>query len=370
IGPRAATAPGRAALDLAFRFASAIVSDDKDRARAQEAVTREYAARGEFDEAVRAAGRIEGWRQGAALAEIAAALAEAGRDDEARRLIARAEAVGAATSGWQGERIRSHVAAALAALGDAARAESIAIGLASQDRQYAGRPAVLAATALARRGDARGALERLAVLDGDPDLEVSWWRTAGYLEAARHAGGDAVLRKRALEAARRSAEGIAGWKRAEALTRVADEQVRSGRAADARGTLRRAAEIVRAQPDSMPVKARLLAGVARGWHRAGRSGPARDLLESAEAAVAAAPIVDRPGLYAAVAAAAGALGDPEAAARLYGRGIESAESLRNARPRALSAVDICVLLGGEAALNTGALRTRLERLLAGLGDPW
>jgi hypothetical protein len=371
---------GPEALDLAFRFASAIVSDDKDRARAQEEVVRGYAARGAFAEALAAASRIEGWRQGTAFADLAAALAGAGREEEARELVARAEQLRAATSGWQGVRIGAHVAAALGTLGEAERAASIAAGLVAHDRQYAGRAAAIAAGALARNGDPGAALQRLAPLDGDPDFEVAWWRTGGYLEVARHAGKDAAARDRALESARRSADGIAGWKSAEALVRVAEENVRAGgtpaarpdstRMGEARDALRRAEAIARSLPATMPVRARLLADVARGWMRTGVTRQARRLVREAEASVAETLRIDRPGLYATVAAAAAAAGDREAADRLFGRALEEAEGLRNARPRALAAVEICTVLGREGRMLDGTTRGRLERILGGLGEPW
>lgn len=368
--PASAPLPGGEALALAFRFASAIASDEKDRARAQEDVARDYAALGAFDRALQTAEGIEGWRRGTALADVAAALAADGRGDAARDLIARAEEVRAATTGWQGARIAAHVAGAYAALGDGERARALASGLASEDREYAGRAAFVAASALSTRGDSHAALRALAPLDTDRDMEVSWWRTEGYLEAARRAGNDAALRDRALDAARRSARGLPGWKRSEALRRVAEGLLRAGRRGEARETLREAGEIARSLPGTLPVKAALLADLARGHGRAGDARRARALLREAEASIDGAIVIDRPGLLAAVAAAHGTAGEPEAADRLYRRALAEAERLRNARPRALAAVEICRVLGREGAPLDVGTRARLERLLDGLGDPW
>src|SRR4030095_4973989 len=72
-------APGSEAFDWAFRFASAIHSDPKDMARAQQNVVDDLADAGRLDEAIVRAEKIEGWRRGAAFADLAARLAEKGR---------------------------------------------------------------------------------------------------------------------------------------------------------------------------------------------------------------------------------------------------------------------------------------------------
>ena len=79
------------ALDWAFRFASAIVSDPKDMGKAQAAVVWDYATLGDWREATDAADRVEGWRRGTSYADLAMALAKAGRKDEARALVEKAE---------------------------------------------------------------------------------------------------------------------------------------------------------------------------------------------------------------------------------------------------------------------------------------
>src|SRR4029453_8804477 len=88
-----ASYPGMEAFDWAFRFASAIHSDPKDMARAQENIVDDLAEAGHLDEAIRRAELIEGWRRGAAFADLASRLAEAGRAEDARRILARAEGV-------------------------------------------------------------------------------------------------------------------------------------------------------------------------------------------------------------------------------------------------------------------------------------
>jgi tetratricopeptide (TPR) repeat protein len=355
---------------MAFRFASAITSDPKDRAMAQEQVARDYAARGAFSEAIAAAERIEGWRRGVAFAVVAADLVAASRADEARVLLARSERERAAAEDWQGARIEVHIATTLAVLGDLERAEALAARLATNDRQYGGRAEVVAAAALARRRQPQAALEKLAALDGDADMDVAWSRTEGYLEVAREAGKDPTWRDRALDAARRSADGLPGWKRGEALVLVAREMHRAGRTGAARDALRSATDIAQALPPTMPIRARLLAELGRGWAETGRVREARLSLRDAERTIPETSVIDGPALYAAVASARAAIGDRDAADRLYDRALTAAEDLRNARPRALAAVEICRALGREDGALDEAKRSRLERLLGGLGDPW
>src|SRR6185295_1313130 len=213
--PRAV--PGKAALDYGFRFASAIVTDAKDQQKAQQAVVMEYAAIGLLDEATRLATSIEGWRRGAALADLANLLAKQGRKQDARALLEQAEGLRNDTPGWEGPRIAAHVAQAHAALGEGEASRKIGDELASADpRQYTGRAAAIAAAARAAEGDFVAAMGSLAAIDGVQDLEDAWWRTTGYLGLAREKRLDAADRRRALDAARHSADGLAGWKQAEA----------------------------------------------------------------------------------------------------------------------------------------------------------
>ena len=67
-----------ASLDLAFRFASAIQSDPKDQAKAQEAVIRDLLLLGEEEEARTRTEQVQGWRKGVLYAEIAEREAEKG----------------------------------------------------------------------------------------------------------------------------------------------------------------------------------------------------------------------------------------------------------------------------------------------------
>lgn len=358
------------ALDYAFRFASAISADSKDRARAQEDVVRATAEAGLFAAARERALRIDDWRRGTALADLAAALARQGHESEARDLIPLAEEVRRTTPGWQGPRIAARMAVALALLGEEQRAAAIAGGLEVGDRQYGGVAAVTAAIARARRGDLEAGMRRLADLDSDPDLDVAWSRTEGYLEIDRLAAEDRAVGGRALRAARLSAAGLPGWRKAEGLERVAAAMARRDAAEEAREVVREAVGIAAALPPTMPVKAAILANLAGVYGALGESAGARRLLGGAEREVDAAPVIDRPGLYARLAAARARVGDGPEARRLFDRALQEAASLVNARPRALAAVEICRSLALDVGPLSDPFRGRLDLLFAGLKDPW
>ena len=64
------------------------------------------------------------------------------------------------------------------------------------------------------------------------------------------------------------------------------------------------------------------------------------------------------------------LGRSADALRLYDQALNAAESLVNARPRALSIVQVCRSLGRSGLEMSPALRARLDKLYSGLKAPW
>jgi tetratricopeptide (TPR) repeat protein len=371
--PAAAAQPaagGLPALSYAFRFASAIETDPKDRAKAQQLVVSEYMRSGALDEARQKAESIAGWRQGAVYADLAALLAPRGRIDEARSLVARAQEIAGATGGWEGPRILAHVGAALAALGDQKALRGIASDLAAADPvQYAGRAAASLATSDAARGQVEQAFQKLDSLQGNSDFEASWWRTAGYLDVARQESLSGPDRLKALDAGAKAAEGIAGWKRAEALESLAEEYQRLGRRARAEKSLR-SAQTALASSAPSGGQAALLSNLAEAWAKLGEAKRAFRLLKQAEPTVENALVIDRPGVYANLASSYRRAGDAVQAVRLYDRALEAAARLENARPRALALAAVCRQMGRNGVELDPKTRARLDALLAGLRDPW
>lgn len=363
--------PGAAAFDQAFRFASAITVDPNDMMLAQESVVLDLGAAGGLDRALELAAKVEGWRRGVVYAELATMLAGAGRPDDARAAVAKAETVRAETSGWQNPRIAQHIANAWAALGEVDRAASISGAAAPEDRQYLGRPAATHAVALGRAGRFDEAMRRLAELDAQTDPDVTWWRTWGYTELVRLPALAAPQRAAARTAAQRSAGAIAGWRQGEALEQLADAALDRGDKASARALLAEAEAIVRAQSDqALPVKAPLLAAIARDWAAAGEPARAKAALDEARKAAAAAQPIDQPAAQADLANAAAVLGDRAAAGRGFSEALARAATLENARPRALAVVEVCRAIGRAGLPLDEATRAQLDRIYAGLKDPW
>ncbi len=370
--PNAAPNPAAAAgFDCAFRFASRLDIDPKDKSAAQEAVVLEYGYYVSPDEALKRADLVDGWRRGVVYAETAILLARAGRVDEARVVLAKAEAYRQTVTGWQNPRIASHIGAGYAVLGDLAAADRMSALLAPTDRQYLGRPVSIAASALASAGDFDGAMARLDALAPEKDEDIAWWRARGYVDVAQAPKLSAEQRLKALRAAQAAAAAIPGWRRMEALLAVAKEYAAIGRPIDARPVLESAERLAGAQSaQALPVKGPLLAEIARGWARAGDPARAGKLLAEGEKAAEVAMNIEQPAIDADLAAGYWVAGDPADAARLYDRALTRAEALENARPRALAVVEICRSIGREAVPMTPATRARLDALYAGLKDPW
>lgn len=363
--------PDLEALDWAFKFASAIDGDPSDKSRAQQIVVGDYAAHDALDEAVERSDQVEGWRRGLAYADLAAKLATAGRTDEARRLLAKAESIRATAEGWGGPRIAAHIARAHATLGDLEASRARAAEVAAADpRQYEARAAATVAIGLATRGGFDEALATLEPYDGKRDVDLSIWRTNGYLALARMERLEEDQRLRALQAARESAEGIPGWKKITGLHDVAQIYHDLGRSKQAAEVLDGVEPVVLAIASDMPIKGPLLSRQAHMRAEIGNTATARRLMEQAEPLVDNVLLTEKPGVYADFGASYMAIGDVEAAQRLFGRAVTSAEGLVNARPRALAVVAICRSMAQERVALDEGLRSRLDALHDGLGTPW
>jgi tetratricopeptide (TPR) repeat protein len=135
-------------------------------------------------------------------------------------------------------------------------------------------------------------------------------------------------------------------------------------------TLGAAQVMVAALPDNETAKPALLANLARGFSKLSDSERAAQLLTRAEPLVPRAMDLSRAALYANIASSWQQVGRSADAARLYDQALNSAESLVNARPRALSIVQVCRSLGRSGLTVSPAMRARLEKLYAGLKAPW
>jgi tetratricopeptide (TPR) repeat protein len=363
--------PDLVALDYAFRFATAIQNDPKDRAKAQELALAGYLAAGAYDEAGRAAAVIEGWRRGVVYADLASALARDGRTSEARSWVDKAEEVRTTVDGWQNPRISAHVAEALAAIGDPDKAFDIASALAAQDPvQYAGRAGATEALALGLDGDLDAAMKKLQELEGNNDLDVAWWRTSGYLALARREQSPASSRLAALDAARASAAVLPVERRVEAWLETASLYDAVGRAREGRSAVKAALGAVEAEGVGTSERIPYVIEIGRAWGALREPKRARQALVQAEGLVPQAISIDRPGLLARIASGYRRIPDAPRARRLDEQAIEAAAQMPLSRPRALALSAICRQMGRDQVVPDPALRARLDHLLAGLGDPW
>lgn len=370
-GGSTSSTASRDAFEYAFRFASAIVSDPKDMGKAQEAVVWDLTASGSWKDAEATAAKVEGWRRGTAYADLATALAKAGRVDDAKRVIAKAEAFRPTVEGWPNLRIASHLASAYAALGEKDKAKTLAVAVATEDlQQYGGKSTATVASGMAARGEFDGASAELDRLKEGKDLDDAWWRTAGYVDMAREKSLTREQRVKAINEARQAAEGIPGWRKAEALESIADEFRKLGMPKEAKEAVTSAQAILAALPDTMPIKAPLLSNCARSFAELGDKATARKLLTQVEALAPRVQPIERPVVYANAASSFAAMKETADARRLYALALQDAATLENARPRALAVVEICRSIGKSGVGLDEPTRARLDDLYAGLKDPW
>lgn len=370
-GASNSSSASRDAFDYAFKFASAIVSDPKDMGKAQEAVVWDLTSSGSWKDAEATAAKVEGWRRGTAYADLATALAKAGRVEDAKRMIAKAEAFRPTIEGWQNVRIASHVAAAYAALGEKDKAKTLAVAVATEDlQQYGGMSTATVASGMAAQGEFEGASAELDRLKEGKDLDDAWWRTVGYVDMSRQKSLTRDQRVKAINLARDAADGIPGWRKAEALESVADEFRKLGMPKEAKETVASAQAILVALPDTLPIKAPLLSNCARSWAELGDNATAHALLIRVESLAPKVQPIERPAVYANAASSFAAMKDTASAKRLYGLALQDAATLVNARPRALAVVEICRSIGKSGVGLDEPTRARLNDLYAGLKDPW
>lgn len=296
-------------------------------------------------------------------------LAKSGRAEDARAMIRKAEDFRETVTGWENPRIAAHVANALAALG-AVEASEAATEKLAEDRQYGGRAPATLAAAQAAKGDFAKAMATLAPLGDLKAPEDCTWRAQGYLAIARQTKFSKSRRLEALSAARQSAEAVAGWLKIEPMLEVADEYSALGKEATARQILEQMEKLALEVPPTAPLAAPDLSAIARSWGKSGKPERARSLLARAEKVAVETPDIGRPYIIANVAAGYHVLGDATASRRLLALAFNEAQGQVNARPRALSVVEICRTMARFGMPLDDATRSTLDSLYDGLKEPW
>jgi hypothetical protein len=358
--------------DWAFRFASAIETDPKDQASAQQWTLISLIEVGRLDDAERLLPRVDSWRRGVAAAELAAAAVEAGEQARANRMIELAEKAAAEYPEWR-LRIQSHLAGAHARRGEEALSRRLGEKLAEdQTGQFAGRGAQTVAIALAADGHPDKALEILETLSEVKDLFGAHRRTQAYLEIARMSSLPKPTRVQVLDRALESARGVPGLLKTRTLTEAAELLAELGRQQQAVGVVEEVEALALEIPDGRDQKPPILCNLARAWARIGSADRAKLLLEKISKAIAHERVLktDRPGFVANLASVHSVLGNEAKAGQYYNDALDHAAQLVNARPRALAAVKICTFIGRYGFALDADLASRLEGLYDGLGAPW
>jgi hypothetical protein len=358
--------------EWAFRFASAIESDPKDRASAQQWTLLGLIETGALDEAERLVTRMDGWRQGVVAAELAVAAVEAGEQTRANRMIELSKKAAAADREWW-LRVQSHLVGAYARRGQEALTRSLGEKLAQdQTGQFAGRGAQTLAIALAADGETAMALEVLETLADVKDLFGAHRRTQAYLEIADMESIPRPTRLHVLAKAVESARGVPGLLETRTLTEAAEALGELGRSEQAAAVLEEVQALALKVPDGRDQKPPILCNLARAWVRIGSPERAKPLLDRISRAIAHERMLktDRPGFLANLASVHLVLGDEAAARALYEDALDHAERLVNARPRALAVVKVCTFMGRYGFPLDARLASKLEGLHDGLGAPW
>jgi tetratricopeptide (TPR) repeat protein len=361
------TKPGEATLLKALEFASAIQSDPKDRAKAQESIVMDLIQLGALEKAQKQIEKIDGWRRGVASALMAEHLAKFGKSREVSNWIQKAESFRKKVDGWEGARIDAHISRAYAALGEVEKVRVLAGSLAFEEGIKA---QIAEAIAQGSKGNFDQAMAILQAFNSSQDYETSWWRTQAYTSLSRETEFSMDWRRKALDAAYESAKGIGGWKCLEALLEISSIYHSYTQTDKAREIAQWIESQLLKPPLESVLKAPLLPKLAGLWAVLGEFQKSKVLLEKAREVIPLIQDIDKPAAYASLAESYHVMGDHDQARHYYEYSLESAGRLVNARPRALAAIEICRSFGRQKMDFDHALERKICELQDGLGAPW
>ena len=381
-GVAAATAPAQVAsiapaeraalLNQSFDIASLIPEEPhaKDRAKAQEAVALACLDLGMVEQADFLARRIDGWRRGELLGLAGQRYAAAGNADAARRCALQAADAARGDDTWTGERVMALVAGIHARLGDdAATAGALAAVPQRQQGVFeAARAPVVKDADLDAQADA---FDRAFVLQ---DLDFARGAFDGYCAWLDRVQSDAPRRARALRAIDGSIKGFPLDLQVTNLCRVADWLAAHGDVPGARLRIDRAAGILAATAFQAEDVVPLGMHVARARIRAGDSAAGRADIERLrreyDAKVEYVVNLRRGMSLRALAEGWAMLGERDAALRCWAEALEAGVLNPNSRPRAEDLAATVCSMAVAGVPPTPAMRSRIDTIRNGLGDPW
>lgn len=349
----------------AWDLASAIGNDAKDRARSQDAVARAWIDAGEPDRAIELAGQIGGWRKLALIADAASWWAERGETNRAARALMEAEYLAPGIRDWPYDRVRMHLARAMALLGRRTDLRTLAQVYPKESEYY---PQVLGAVAIERAlcGETEEAASLLSELAPETVLDVAGAPASGVVSLLSSGRLPGPVVVQALEWIWPRTAPLAGWAQVDRRLDMVDVALATGDPARARAWMQELTSDLRGAGYLPHIAAHRLAEAALRWGRLGDADRVAALTgETREIADRDLELIERPAVYACLAEAFHALGDAAARDAQFAEALEVTVGLLNARPRALAGVEVSLALarcGAGADAFEGPRRALRESL--------
>ena len=367
-----------ALLDLAFSAASAMPTTphQRNRARAQNAIVEAAFKIGRPERALAFAERIDGWEKGLGLGEFAAQKARRKEEAPALEYLRRAQdfadglSRGAKAQNWQVDRIRAKAAVTLLALGHKAEADRIRGSLlTSEAREYD-----LERAALVDAESIDGTLQAVdaVIAAGDLDAVVNALAACTRLFDRFYAD---LPRRTEIETRIRS-----GYEKLPTDIRVGFlldiSSFAAGRSdrEKARELAQAAAAITESTKLTEEFLAPIEARLAQCLHQAGDDEGAARAMSSALNAYdrgrALIADIHRARVLRPIAESLAAMGRMTDALGLYARAVDEGAVNPNARPRAEDLAATCCSMARAGLAPDAVLWEKMQKIRAGLVDPW
>jgi len=362
----------QALLELAFRAASAFPLDPhvKNRSRAQDVVVDTCLELGQARRAETYIADIADFHQGEGYADLAYHWAREGHVAHVPRYLELAAKVADANEDWRRDRVRARIAATHLLLDQAEPAQAYEAGLEVSEAGTVteARARLGAGISLEEHLRSLPALQRLANFD---HMRNALGACVAFFDRLY---ADEAQRARAEEAVKTYWGRLPVQIRIDLCVRLAEAALAHGDSTKALAQLDDAGALLDGATwlpeDRLPQVGRL----ARLRCHAGDAEGARGRVDAALADYDEQRdrIVDiyRAGALRPLAEAYQALGDHEAAARVYGRAVEEGLHNPNSRPRADDLVATCCSMARHGFQPDAELWNRMRAIQEGLGDPW
>jgi tetratricopeptide (TPR) repeat protein len=354
-------------LEYGWGYASAIANDAKDRARKQQEVALAYLENGNIDRSIEMGRQIENWRKAVVIGESAARLARKGRTEEAAQWINKMKRfVSANTEDWRRVRAMMHISEAEACLGEYEKLTLLEKAF-QNDKNQLGRISANKALYYALHGDTEKALQTMdSVAAQDPLFDELVWRIQGFLMLVESGELSSKQEKTAIAEASGAVAKMPGNKKLDLMLRVAETARTAGLDRD-HSLLEEATEQIRDCKFPPNIKAPLVARSMVAWARRGKREKVAELGKLAGDSRLSESLLTTDGsrFFSLLGEAYHIAGDKGKALASFHRAIEVTEKQPNVRPRAMSAVNICLSVN-RCGFEFQKLKKDLDGLAEGL----